>query len=586
MHGTFVRPIKLREKDVSQPRLQFALNEPHCPLILSFRTAAPDRNHQSSLFWPSKPLKLHPTPLAHWASLNFQPDAMASLLEPPDAVGNPMATPNANQSGWATKKDWIKHQALIGQLYKEQPLAEVMEFMESQHGFRATLVTQLLVVLVLLLTSFRVKMYKTRVKQWGLDKKSKENEMRAIVRKKKQLGDQGKRITFRVRNRSVDYKDVVRYWERKGVSIDDVIAQRAESKTPEAVDCFTSPASPIMMPESMVIPERILVSIRDYCKGSFENRTWLATPDGNCTTTKVQGDPVVHLNALSKHCETARALFANSHFQEAGQSLLSATSEIKRILSAEHPLTLTCLFEIGATLFHARRHEIALAILRQFSALAEILVGERHPLRFICGWLALMHPSQCEDIIIRCSRSIGDHFENLVGPMNWPTLISRLFIQLVDVGHDLSHKTFLLQGLLHQCQATLGSLDFRTCETRLSLAYHFIMKRDYVKAVRLGWDIVAHAQRPECLEFGVGHYAAGLWIVATSHYAMGETFSAELYLREAIDVLVSESGPHDGQARIWLLTLEDWLREQGQLGSAAQVQARWKKSLQDSTDDS
>ena len=35
------------------------------------------------------------------------------------------------------------------------------------------------------LTCYREKMYKTRIKQWGLDKKHEEKEMRAIVRKTK-----------------------------------------------------------------------------------------------------------------------------------------------------------------------------------------------------------------------------------------------------------------------------------------------------------------------------------------------------------------------------------------------------------------
>ena len=52
------------------------------------------------------------------------------------------ASPNEEQSGWATKKDWTRHQALIGQLYEKQPLKEVMYFMESQHGFKATFVAQ------------------------------------------------------------------------------------------------------------------------------------------------------------------------------------------------------------------------------------------------------------------------------------------------------------------------------------------------------------------------------------------------------------------------------------------------------------
>ncbi len=81
--------------------------------------------------------------------------------------------------------------------------------------------------------------------------------MRAIVRKNKELRDQNKVITFIVRGHSVDYGLVVRYWERRGVRIEDFVAQRSESKTPEAVDRFISLPSPTPMPESITIRERI-----------------------------------------------------------------------------------------------------------------------------------------------------------------------------------------------------------------------------------------------------------------------------------------------------------------------------------------
>ena len=116
-------------------------------------------------------------------------------------------------------------------------------------------------------------MYKTRIKQWALDKKSKENEMRAIVRKSKQRTDLGKRTTFRIRGRPVGFEKIASYWERKGMSIDDVIAERTASVTPEAVDYFTPLPSPIMTPELLATPERVLISIQDYFRGSFDSRT-------------------------------------------------------------------------------------------------------------------------------------------------------------------------------------------------------------------------------------------------------------------------------------------------------------------------
>ena len=51
---------------------------------------------------------------------------MAVPLGPLDVARTPMPTPTISQSGWATKEDWIKHQALIGQLCRKQTRVEVM----------------------------------------------------------------------------------------------------------------------------------------------------------------------------------------------------------------------------------------------------------------------------------------------------------------------------------------------------------------------------------------------------------------------------------------------------------------------------
>ncbi|KAL2057518.1 hypothetical protein ABVK25_001902 [Lepraria finkii] len=164
-------------------------------------------------------------------SAPFQSDVMASDIYSSNNVRTSYVTISANPKGSISKRDWNEHRALITKLYAKQTLPEVMKFMEINYDFRAT-----------------VKMYKMRIKQWGLDKKNnKENEMRAIVHKNKQRSDQGKRSVYRTRDRQVDYADVVRYFNRKKISIDDVIARRTGSATPEAVECFTpvlSPATP------------------------------------------------------------------------------------------------------------------------------------------------------------------------------------------------------------------------------------------------------------------------------------------------------------------------------------------------------
>ena len=130
-------------------------------------------------------------------------------------------------------------------------------------------------------------MYKKRIKQWGLDKKNKEPEMRAIVRKRKQRADQGKGSTIRVRGQVLDFEKVVRYFHRKGVSIEDIIAQQTASSTPKAVEFSTPVPSPIRTPQVLAVPERIMHCIQDYLKGSFESGTWIKTdPTHQCFSVK------------------------------------------------------------------------------------------------------------------------------------------------------------------------------------------------------------------------------------------------------------------------------------------------------------
>ena len=430
-------------------------------------------------------------------------------------------------------------------------------------------------------------MYKTRIKQWGLDKKHKENEMRAIVHKTKTLGSQGRSATFRVRGRHVDYKDVISYFKRKNVRLEDVIAQRTGSKTPEAVDYLITVPSPIRTPESIAIPERILVSIRDYFRGSFENGTWVTTDmREGCQTTRGQRNSQNVLAELDDDVMTACELFDRNDFQGAGQNLIAATSRIKVIILAEHPDTLQFIFRIIEQLFGKERYEFALAILRQYSALAEIIMGKTHPIGSICGWLASIAPLQWKSVIARCTGSLVDHFETLAGPLNRSTVLSRLEHIGSDFSeHSIHQRMILLKDLLHKCETDLGLKDDRTAQVRLWLAWGYFDLLDYAKAKRVCWDGITFAQH-----LFVGQrsdfyfYIEGLYTVAISEYAMGNTYSAEIHLRRAIELRLEIFGPNDSRVRRFLVILEGWLVEQGYFGSAAQVHQRWKESLVDCTD--
>ncbi len=215
------------------------------------------------------------------------------------------------------------------------------------------------------------------------------------------------------------------------------------------------------------------------------------------------------------------------------------------------------------------RHEIASAILRQCSALGEFVVGNKHPLRLVCGWLASADKSQFEEIVLRCFRSVTDHFESFVGPMHFSTLESRMYyarsIRAPGKG--------LLQNLAVQCELQLGPFDHRSLHVRAQLAVHYLHLCQYIEALEAGQHLIAHSRYSQT-QNDLNFFQQGLYIVAVSQYRLGDTFLAETNLREAIEVRLLNWGSHDSQARLWLVRLEGWLLEQGQWNSAAEVRER------------
>lgn len=127
-------------------------------------------------------------------------------------------------------------------------------------------------------------MYKRRIAKWSLDKKNKESEMRAIARKFHQPKAQGKPSIAWVRGRKIDYTEIARYWRRKHISIPDIVAQRAASKTPETIMFLTPMPSPMTTPSCLALPELIYSTIRDYINGCFNSEVWIKTNSMNPTT--------------------------------------------------------------------------------------------------------------------------------------------------------------------------------------------------------------------------------------------------------------------------------------------------------------
>ena len=400
--------------------------------------------------------------------------------------------------------------------------------------------------------------------------------MRAIVRKSAHRAGLGKASAFTIRGKAVDFKDVHRYCERKGVSMDDVIKLQEVSRTPEAVECFSPLQSPLKTPENLAAPERILVKLQDYVKGSFDAGIWKDLGDRYmCQSIKSRGDQLIDTVTFYNQCRLVIRLLRKKRYQEARQVLSGCCANIKAILLEESPVVFQRLLAIVFELGLDGKQDIALIILRQISAMGAILYGNGHPFKTVSREISSLASVDQEEFLLRSLRKVGDCFEHILGPMHVTTLDCRLeLIESITDRQDPEKAERLLWELLRHCESSLRGNDPRILNVYTAVWFYHFTQRNFIQAKEI-------AQRILALSKHMGHQVDCLTVrrdslrrLALSHYELGEVQVATTMMREAIDLYLHRDSPEMSLACRFMLELEDWLDELGDFGSAAEVEER------------
>jgi len=410
-------------------------------------------------------------------------------------------------------------------------------------------------------------MYKSRFTLWGLDSKNnREREMKAAVRKRNQRTQQGKRSIFRIRGKPVDYQEMVRYFVRKRLSIEDVVAQRRASKTPEAVVCLTPIISPIAIPEVYKIPQLLFTSICDYVDGSFRSGLWIKTkPKRKCRSARGADESA---KRLANQCYEVHGLLRLGRLRAAKQIQDSAIGRIHHMLLNEDPSTLAKMFDLFMEMFKIGRHEIALAVFKAIADIGASTLGQQHPLPTVAGFLLRLDCSDIAEVGAICLQAFGDQFEDVLGPMH----VTSLRIRLWDYHATDRH----LGSLLHRCQSDLGDSDTRTMDVHLAWSYKLYENGDYGLAIEECYKILSHTYRIQDTESAPGFRPHTLRLLACCENMSSKQSLATVHLREAIDTRISFRGSLTGAARRWLLQLQEWLTDYGREEEVAEVQRWWE----------
>lgn len=162
---------------------------------------------------------------------------------------------HVSRSEGPTPAEWERFRPTITSLYRKEQLEAVRETMSRQHGFTAS-----------------AKMYKTRIKLWGLDKKRKAPEMLTglmIIKRRKPLG-KSTCIVVEERNRTFTEAEIESYFKRHKMSASEQhLLETAKAAIPPGIGYFTPPSgnSPMLVADDVSvalssIPKTPVSSIR------------------------------------------------------------------------------------------------------------------------------------------------------------------------------------------------------------------------------------------------------------------------------------------------------------------------------------
>ena len=412
-------------------------------------------------------------------------------------------------------------------------------------------------------------MYKTRIKEWKLDKNKKEREMKAAVRKYGQRANQRKASAWQIRGRHTDYQEMARYFARKHISIMDVMTQQKRSPTPEEVVCLTPLRSPISIPTKLAVPELMLLQTRNYINGSFDSGNWVKTepyaPSYSTKRIREQATPPPE-TAFAQYRDAVHLLHQIAWLQAkpAGDVFISS---IRHLLLLEDPFILNEIFSLIISLYHSDKTGSSSDVIQSVTDIGKEVLGESHPIPYIASCLTVLNGCNIAETVAKCLQALTNCFEANLGAMHSTT------IGLRATQYSVTSEN--LTKLLQECCRELGAGDPRTIYVRVRLADELSNGDKLDLAIRECDDIIRRAHDVEPKEISLYYRAQNLFYLARCQRKSSLPHIAIPNLREAVSLLISGYCSWDCEARGWLDILQGWLTEVGQHDEAAVVQYWW-----------
>ncbi|GKT94980.1 hypothetical protein Ct61P_12830 [Colletotrichum tofieldiae] len=298
---------------------------------------------------------------------------------------------------------WETKRPIIARLYQEEKksLKEVMEIMQRDYHFVAT-----------------VKMYKSRIWKWGLDKKLKGDEVLAIMLLKRDRDVLKKPTEFRIRGQLVDLENINRYLKRNP----SLMAKFKAGQTP-SVQTALEPAKSLGTDDRDAEYRAGVVLVPRLHRWILFLGAWWCEFDVDCSNSRLnQGDRSNDLfeRVIASFALVNRCMIRGDQIN-INSILGPAFESLKEIVAAESPDFVARTVCLLWYLDRHHKHDLLRLVLDYLAGLIPIVLGPHHILAHIWRRLGTADFSDYYELSMRLYALLLPDIEERVGSANYLT---------------------------------------------------------------------------------------------------------------------------------------------------------------------
>ncbi|KAI1862854.1 uncharacterized protein JN550_010001 [Neoarthrinium moseri] len=476
-----------------------------------------------------------------------------------------------SQTAFASAAAWDSHRAIITDLYqaRNMPLTQVMQYMESRHGFKATM-----------------KMYKYRIKQWNLRKNLRAQDVEEFVRSKKTPEIRGAKASqeriekyLRQRDRLTKKHDHVAQHTRSplhdgrnpGVASSTALAVAAHNNT---VRILKPPLFSPRSPDVLRALEGSIHAMRSYTSAHFDTKAWVLDSRGDLDVSK---DPALEWHGT---WYTVRHLMDAGKAKEAFRVVQKSNQVFEKVLASDSPTFFSSAFIVFLGL-SGSWPDLAASVLRYMHSLSRIILKDSdHPMIELLSNIRKIEIGELPKYgrtLTNGSVAVIQDFFPFHSKIHVEAIIdaARDLFQLGIVDGDSAVSQIL--AIIRQLEASDGVDPYRILSAKRELTYVYLWKKDYTSALKTVSEILLPSNR-EVIK-GMFTEPVSYRLLFQIHKELGNRQEAITACRKVVEFCVDRYGLADDFTIDNLSAFESYLRECGNIEEADQVKETLKGAM-------